>query len=488
VPEHATNDARRQRVVVRVQLAAVDAWNELVLDREPLELLFLEPPAITRSRQVDYVGFRTGPPLRTFLHGLSGDRQACAYSRERPFMTDDALRSLYICYLSLEDPLVHSQVVAYLEGLVGRGHTVHLLTFEPELDGERRREFRDDLARRGITWHSLRYHKRPSLPATIYDVIVGSAFATRLVRRHKLNAIHARSHVPAASALIARRLTGCRFLFDMRGLMAEEYADAGRWKPDGIPFRITKRIEAAAIRAADAMVVLTHAVRDHLFGTDTPLPLEIIPCCADLEALDAQRDARGATRAELDAGDRPILLYVGKFTGWYMEQEMVEFFAVARSVIPELLFVIVTQADREPAEAALAQQRIGRDDFRITSAAPGQIGRYLAAADAGIAFIRPCLSKISSSPTKVGEYLGAGLPVVSGRGIGDVDQLLSSDAVGVLVDDFGEPAYRAAARRLAELIAEPDTGERCRDLAHKELSLREVGIPRYDDVYRRLAG
>src|SRR3954464_13458881 len=106
-------------------------------------------------------------------------------------------------------------------------------------------------------------------------------------------------------ALIARRLTGCRLIFDLRGRMAEEYADAGRWKPGGIPFRITKRIEAAAIRAADAMVVLTHAVRDHLFGKDTPLPVEIIPCCADLEALDAQRDARAATRAELDAGDRP---------------------------------------------------------------------------------------------------------------------------------------------------------------------------------------
>jgi len=45
---------------------------------------------------------------------------------------------LYVCYLSLEDPLVHSQVVAYLAGLAERGHTVHLLTFEPGLDCEGR--------------------------------------------------------------------------------------------------------------------------------------------------------------------------------------------------------------------------------------------------------------------------------------------------------------------------------------------------------------
>ena len=143
------------------------------------------------------------------------------------------LRSLYICYLSLEDPLVETQVVAYLEGLARRGHTIHLLTYEPRLSAERKRRLRADLARRGIAWHSLRYHKRPSLPATVYDALVGALVAARLVRRHRLDAIHARSHVPAATGLIVRRLTGCRLIFDIRGLLADEYVDAGRWPRGG---------------------------------------------------------------------------------------------------------------------------------------------------------------------------------------------------------------------------------------------------------------
>src|SRR4051794_24602004 len=228
-----------------------------------------------------------------------------------------SLKSLYICYLSLEDPLAHSQVVAYLAGLTAHGHTIHLLTFEPELSEERRQELRSGLAEQGISWHSLRYHKRPSLPATIFDALAGAAVATRLVRRHGLDVIHARSHVPAAMALIARRVTGCRMIFDMRGLWAEEYADAGRWREGGIPFRITKRVEAAAIRAADAMVVLTERVRDYLFPAGSgALPVEVIPCCADLAAILSRQGERAATRAELNAGERPVLLYVGKFTGW----------------------------------------------------------------------------------------------------------------------------------------------------------------------------
>jgi glycosyltransferase involved in cell wall biosynthesis len=400
---------------------------------------------------------------------------------------DHRLKSLYICYLSLEDPLVHSQVVAYLEGLAARGHEIHLLTFEPKLAAARRQQLAADLGARGISWHARRYHKRPSLPMTIFDALVGAATAVRLIRKHKLDAVHARSHVPAAAALIVRRLTGCRLIFDMRGLMAEEYADAGRWKEGGLPYRITKRVEAAAIRGADAMVVLTNKVREYLFANRPGPPVEVIPCCADTAAIEAQTDARADTRRDLDAGDRPVLVYVGKFTGWYMESEMVDFFATAREELPDLLFVVLTQADREPALEALAARGIDPADFRITSAAPGEIGRYLAAADIGIAFIRPCFSKISSSPTKIGEYLAAGLPVVSGTGIGDVDALLSQGGVGVLISEFGEPQYRAAAQQLAVLIADERTPKRCRAVAERELSLEDVGIPRYDRMYRRVA-
>src|SRR6187200_729932 len=98
-----------------------------------------------------------------------------------------SLRSLYICYLSLEDPLVETQVVAYLEGLASRGHTIHLLTFEPRLEAERKRSWAADLKRRGIAWRSLRYHKRPSLPATLYDALAGAVVAIGLLRRHRLD-------------------------------------------------------------------------------------------------------------------------------------------------------------------------------------------------------------------------------------------------------------------------------------------------------------
>jgi glycosyltransferase involved in cell wall biosynthesis len=428
--------------------------------------------------------------MTRWAHGLIGailPRQASIGSASMA-RDPSPLRVLYVCYLSLEDPLVHSQVVAYLAGLAERGHVVHLMTFEPTLARKRSRQFAEDLRRRGIVWHRRRYHKRPSLPATAFDVIAGGLAAARLVRRHRLDAIHARNHMPAAMALIAARFARFRLIFDLRGLMAEEYADAGNWKRGGLPYRLTQWVQRAALQRADGVVTLTEAVRPHLSAAKAgPEMTFVIPCCADVEQISERASERADARAELGIGTRPAMVYVGKFTGWYMEREMADFLSVARRSQPDLLFLIVTQADPGPMLRELDRNGIGAADYRILRAEPEEIGRYLAAADVGLSFIRPCFSKISSSPTKIGEYLAAGLPVVSTAGIGDVDALLRDNRVGALVEDLSISGYEVTLAALRELREDPALRERCTDVAGRNLALREVGIPRYDALYCRLA-
>ena len=399
------------------------------------------------------------------------------------------LRSLYLCYLSLEDPLVHTQVVSYLRGLAADGHCIHLLTFETSrLTRQRRRELRDSMSAQGIRWHGLRYHKRPSLPATVYDTLAGALYASVLVLRHGLDTLHARAHVPAAMALIAQQLLWWRqpaLIFDIRGLMAEEYEDAGRWRRGSFPFRLTKAVERIAIRRAKGIVVLTARIRHQLFGEEPLRRVHVIPCCADLDRLAAARAEREAMRAELGLTAATVMVYVGKFGGWYMASEMTEFFAAAGESIPGLHFLILTQGEREEIRQELDRRGLSRV-YTITSAPPEQLGRYLAAADFGIAFIRPAPSKASSSPTKVGEYLGAGLPVVSTSGVGDLDALITAD-IGALVSEHTPASYRTTAAQMMQLLERASTRDRCLNVARRDLSLADVGIPRYRELYQYVA-
>jgi glycosyltransferase involved in cell wall biosynthesis len=269
--------------------------------------------------------------------------------------------------------------------------------------------------------------------------------------------------------------------------MAEEYEDAGRWEREGAPFRITKWIEGVAIRRASGIVVLTERVRRMLFGDSGDPRVHVIPCCADIEAIEAGAPLRREVRERLGVGEDPVLVYVGKFSGWYMEREMAEFFAVAREQRPGLRFLVLTQGDREPIAAELARHAVEPAAATIASAPPQDVPGYLAAADLALCLIRPSPSKASSSPTKIGEYLAAGLPIVATAGVGDCDALLDRPGLGALLQvPIDRPALAAAATSALALIGDERAGRACREVARRELSLTSRGIPAYDALYRQV--
>jgi glycosyltransferase involved in cell wall biosynthesis len=400
------------------------------------------------------------------------------------------MRLLYVCYLTLDDPLTHTQVVAYLAGLAAAGHEVHLLTFEPGLTRARRRHWRHRMRDSGITWHGLRYHKRPSLPATIYDTFLGAAAIAMWSRVYRLDAVHARTHVPAAMALMARKLSRRppALVFDIRGLMVEEYEEAGRWRPGGIPSRVTKAVEKAAIRNAERIVILTENARRKLFDGDGDVAsrVHVIPCCANLEQIETGRSARERVREELGLRDSTVMIYVGKFPSWSMPDAMADFFATASGSMPALHFLILTQGDGGLIRRELERNDVDASSYTITSKPADEMGAYLAAGDFAITFIRAAPSTVGQSPTKLGEYLGAGLPVVHSAGIGDVDDLMSPD-IGVRVAEHSRRSYREAASAVGRLVSDTATSERCRTCAERRLSLERVGIPRYLALYEAMA-
>ena len=117
-----------------------------------------------------------------------------------------------------------------------------------------------------------------------------------------------------------------------------------------------------------------------------------------------------------------------------------------------------------------------------------EVPQYLRRARLGLSFRKPTFSQIAASPTKIPEYLAAGLPVVSNAGIGDTDELVEGGRVGVLVREFTREAYARAAEAALRLAAEPGVGRRCAEVARANFDLESVGGRRYAEVYRRLAG
>lgn len=400
---------------------------------------------------------------------------------------------LYICYLGVTEPLVLTQVIPYLAGLSQAGHGVTLLTFEPTaLTEVQRRTFGTALHNQGIQWHSLRYHKWPALPATLVDVTAGILYGAYLVRSARVDVVHARSYVGAAMAVCLKWLLGPRMVFDMRGLLAEEYVDAGLWREGGFLHRLTKALERVLLSKSDALVLLTQRVRKWLLDADHRQnhhrPVAVIPCCVDPRRFEVDPAHVQRLRKNLGFDGHPVMVYAGKLGGWYMTREMVDFFHEARRHFPGLRFLLLTQSAFTGVRAEFARKNIEQGLYQCLTVSPNDLPAYLRLADFAISFIRPSLSKIASSPTKMAEYLAAGLPVVYNAGIGDLDGL-QSDRVGVVVAAFGEFDYQRAAGELRDLLGDRGaTASRCRGVAEARFGLATVGVPRYLELYAALQG
>ena len=406
--------------------------------------------------------------------------------------------TLYLCYFGLREPLVQTQVLPYLREIAKAGIKVSILTFEPDFkakwSAEQIETERAKLAAEKINWHALAYHKSPSVPATVYDIFNGTRLAIKLARKEKIDIFHARGHVPAPIGAMAKMICGGKMLFDIRGFMPEEYTDAGIWEKTGQVYKSVKRLEKWLMKKSDGFVVLTEKAREILFpesketGFDkTGRAVEVIPCCIDAKRFEtAEMVERETIRREMNLQGRQVFIYVGSFGGWYLTDEMVDFFVQAHCQNPQSFTIILTQRDTEKIQKVLIERGLDEKNFLIRSVPPQEVPRFLKAADVAISFIQACYSKQSSSPTKIAEYLAAGLPIISNSGVGDLDALIINEKVGVILKDFSEKDYAEALGKIDEMLTDNTLREHCREVAHRNFDLETVGGERYRNIYKKL--
>jgi glycosyltransferase involved in cell wall biosynthesis len=403
-------------------------------------------------------------------------------------------RVLYISYNGMLDPLGQSQVIPYLKELGQAGVRFTLLSFEgPKAytaEGRKRCErLRTELASRGIDWHFLRYHKRPSLPATSYDVLAGIRYGSRLVQSKQIEMVHARNHIPATIALALKRRFGLKMIFDVRGLMAEEYVDANHWKKGSVPYRLTKGMESRALQGSDGVVTLTEkiwpTIKDWKGLRGREVIHEVVPCCTDLDRFRFSQNDRDRMRAELNLRDRFVLVYSGSIGGWYLTDRTADFFVTLLKRKPNGHFLWLTGGDQGLVEQLMSDRGVSPDQFTVCNVATDDVSGYLSAADVGIAFYKPTFSRLATSPVKVSEYLACGLPVIVNAGVGDSDTFVAAQKVGAVVNDFNDDEYERALATIESLLA-GGISARSRAAAENYFDVRSVGLERYSRLYQKV--
>ena len=403
----------------------------------------------------------------------------------QPITSDTSRKTvLYLSYDGMLEPLGQSQVFGYLKRM-SQDPDYHfiLVSFEKCKDWEdkpRVNEIRALMTNANIEWIPLKYHKNPPHLATAIDILTCTMHAISLAFKRRIAIVHARSYIPAISALFLKRAFGIKFIFDMRGFWADERADSGQWTHTSLTYRCIKGLEKQFLLNADAVISLTHAGVKEMetfpyLKTHRP-EFHVIPTCANLDEfkLFESRDTKSFW-----------IGHIGSIGSWYLFDEALLFFKNLQKLRPDARLLILNRNEHEKIKKALMIHQITDESYELMSANHDEMAGYLSRLDAAVFFIKPFYSKKASAPTKLAELLGCGIPCVVNSGVGDMDLLFQDKSLGVCVADYREKTLLDAAKVLLELRQDQESSTRRRSHALRYFSAKQ-GSQDYLNVYRKV--
>ncbi len=402
---------------------------------------------------------------------------------------------LYISYDGMTDSLGESQVIPYLKELSKKNIKICILSSEkPGIFENRKNYIAKTLSEYNIDWHPIKYTKSPPVISTIKDIRNLKKTASKLHQKKGFDIVHCRSYISSFAGVFLKKKFGVKYLFDMRGFYADERVDGNLW-PQSNPiykhvYKYFKKKESEFFKLADHTISLTHAGKKiiHDFENLNNIPIDVIPCCSDMSLFNynlTNSENQERLQKELNISSNDIVLsYLGSVGTWYMPNEMMQFFKVFLQKKPEAKFMFITRDNPEIIYKLAEKHNVPADKIVIRSANREEIPDLISLSKFSIFFIKPVFSKKASSPTKLAELLGMGIPIICNSNVGDIDKFVPKNNLGIMIDSFNTEAYQNACDKFDELMNIDK--EHLRAVACKLFSL-EVGVETYYNVYQKLA-
>lgn len=389
---------------------------------------------------------------------------------------------LYLSYTGLLEPLGRSQILAYLSRLCDEYHFT-LISFEKAADLAKTKEvqaLKKECEHYGINWQPKTYHHKPRLLATLYDLSALLYYTWQHSHGSRAHHIHCRSYIPAIAAWLVGKQTRVPFIFDMRALWLEEMIEAGRLVRHSVVHKVLAWLETKILKDAAHVVSLTEAAVDYLLQRQPQLDAQkfsVITTCVDLERFKLSTIA---------IEDRKLGTMGTVISGWYHLEWLFLSFKTQLQKHSDATFKIVTRDSAQALQAMAIKYDIAPSKLEVLSSSSRDIARNIADIKAGLLYFSAGISKLGSAPTRMGEFLACGIPVIGNRGVGDMASLIEKYQVGVVIEDGGRRSIEAALDELDLLYQDKDLGRRCRFAAEDYFSA-DKGAESYRKIYRGIA-
>ena len=281
------------------------------------------------------------------------------------------------------------------------------------------------------------------------------------------------------ATLLANRLKKSgqvkKVAFDGRGAYAAEWEEYNVC-PDAELSSQIRKLEKEAVLESDAHLAVTTKLIEY-WQNDLDYKGQnhvVIPCTLMDDFMDQPMlaaAARHAKREELGIQKEDVaLVYCGSAAGWQSFELLEKILSHHLDQTPELKVVFLSKKDDNLEK--LEKRFPGR--VKILWVKHQEVFNILQACDYGILIREETVTNRVASPTKMAEYLAAGLPVLISENLGDYSDLVKTENCGSVVNEIN----------FKELTWQPNPEKnrhRLRELAHKKYRKRT-----YINEYKQL--
>ena len=407
-------------------------------------------------------------------------------------MASKKINAIFLSFDGLSDPLGQSQILPYIEGLSKQDISFTIVSVEkPNRILNAESLIRKRLDMNNISWYWFNFSSNPPIFSTLYTLWKIYRKVKNLTNKKQQSIIHCRSYLTMLVGILFKS-KDTKIIFDMRGFWPDERVEGGVWNMKNpfyhMVYKFFKRKEKLFISKSDAIVVLTEKaeqiIRSKYNGTIS-LDITVIPCSVSTNHFDYNKMVKLESRKKLNLdSDQVIVSYVGSIGTWYMLDEMMDFFHILMKSNSNVMILFITLDDKRIIIDRAKLRNMDTSKILVIPSTYMDMPNILSVSDYSLYFIKPSFSKMASSPTKLGEILALGIPVVTNAGVGDGDVFFEKfPEAGVLISEFSEQSYIQVIDKLK--FHKFGTPEEIRAVAIQNFSL-EQAVDRYKIIYKKL--
>jgi glycosyltransferase involved in cell wall biosynthesis len=159
---------------------------------------------------------------------------------------------------------------------------------------------------------------------------------------------------------------------------------------------------------------------------------------------------------------------------------MLDLYKVLLQTKPNLRFLVLSHDDLDPFRKRAASLGIPQSFIVHVAAERKDVPSLMSLMSASVFFILPAYSKKASSPTKQGELMAMGVPVICNAGVGDSAAIVEKYKSGWVVKSCEDPDYKEVAENWDKIVS---LDKNQIQKGAKDYFSLEKGVESYLDIY-----